>query len=209
MLGDVLLITEKHKKAAKQIVEKISSFKLDKYTIAIGGESGSGKSEVSHMVSKLLKKKGVLAKILHTDDYYKTLPQERTEWRKTHGIESIGYTELDWDLINTNIDDFKKNRESTMPCIDLLTDQVDTLITNFEGISVLILDGLFCLKAAVDLKIHIDLTYQDTKKAQIVRGKEPQTEFRLKVLKKEHEVVQSLKPLADLIITRDFDVTEA
>ena len=208
MLGDVLLITEKHKKAAKRIVEKISSFELDKYTIAIGGESGSGKSEVSHMISKLLKKQGVLAKILHTDNYYKTLPQERTEWRKKHGIESIGYTELDWDIINRNIDDFKKNRESTMPCIDLLTDQVDTLITNFDGISVLILDGLFCLKAAVDLKIHIDLTYHDTKKAQIIRGKEPQTEFRLKVLKREHEVVQSLKVQADLIITRDFDVIE-
>ncbi|MFX1537675.1 MAG: uridine kinase [Promethearchaeota archaeon] len=209
MLGDVLLITEKHEKAAKQIVEKISSLKFDKYTIAIGGESGSGKSEVSHMLSKLLKKKGVLAKILHTDNYYYILPQERTEWRKKHGIASIGYTELDWDLINRNIDDFKKNRKSTMPCIDLLTDQVDTLITNFEGISVLILDGLYCLKADVDLKIHIDLTYHDTKKAQIVRGKELQTEFRLEVLKREHEVIQSLKPLADLIITRDFDVTEA
>ncbi|MFW9994037.1 MAG: uridine kinase [Candidatus Odinarchaeota archaeon] len=209
MLGDVLLITEKHMKAAKQVIERLHGVKLDKYIIAVGGESGSGKSEVSHLLSKLLKKQGIFAKILHTDNYYKILPRERTEWRKKQGIEKIGHTELDWDLINQNIEDFKENREAKMPCVDLLTDQVDTLITNFDGINVLILDGLYCLKADVDLKIHIDLTYQDTKKAQIARGKELQTRFRLEVLKREHEVVQLLKKSADLLITRDFDVIEA
>jgi uridine kinase len=56
------------------------------------------------------------------------------------------------------------------------------------------------------LRVFIDLTYQETKKAQLVRGKEPQNEFRLNVLKREHEVVQSLRPLADLIVTKDYEV---
>jgi len=59
---------------------------------------------------------------------------------------------------------------------------------------------------SVNLKVFIDLTYHDTKKAQILRGKEKFDEFRSKVLEREHEVVQSLKPKADLIITKDFDV---
>lgn len=95
-----------------------------------------------------------------------------------------------------------------MPCIDLLTDQEDRLITNFEGIKYLIVEGLYPLKANADLKIFIDLTYHETKKAQILRGKEPQNEFRLQVLQREHEVVQSLRALADLLITKDFDVVE-
>jgi uridine kinase len=70
-------------------------------------------------------------------------------------------------------------------------------------------EGLYPLKVDADLKVFIDLTYHETKKAQIVRGKEPQNEFRLQVLQREHVVVQSLRPLADLLVTRDFDVVEA
>jgi len=59
------------------------------------------------------------------------------------------------------------------------------------------------------LRIFIDLTYHETKKAQILRGKEPQNKFRLQVLQREHEVVQSLRPSADLLVTEDFDVVKA
>ena len=93
-----------------------------------------------------------------------------------------------------------------MPCVDLLTDLEDTLITNFNMIDYLIIEGLYSFKADVDLRIFIDLTYHDTKKSQILRGKEPQNEYRLKVLKREHEVIQSLRPMADLIVTKEFDV---
>ena len=209
MLGDVLLITEKHKKAAEQIVDRLGRIKSDKMVIAIGGESGSGKSELAHVISRRLKDKGELAKILHIDNYYKVSPQERTEWRKRHGVESIGLSEYDWDLINQNIAEFRESKEAVLPCIDLLTDQEDRLITDFEGIKYLIVEGLYPLKADADLKIFIDLTYHETKKAQILRGKEPQNEFRLQVLQREHEVVQSLRPSADLLVTKDFDVVEA
>jgi len=209
MLGDVLLITDKHKKAAEQIVNRLSRIESDKMVIAIGGESGSGKSELAHVISRRLKNKGELAKILHIDNYYKVSPQERTEWRKRHGVESIGLSEYDWDLINQNIAEFRESKEAVLPCIDLLTDQQDRLITDFEGIKYLIVEGLYPLKADVDLRIFIDLTYHETKKAQILRGKEPQNEFRLQVLQREHKVVQSLRPLADLLVTKDFDVVEA
>lgn len=209
MLGDILLITEKHDKAAVQIVNRLSEIESDKMVIAIGGESGSGKSELAHVISRKLKNKGELAKILNIDNYYKVSPRERTEWRKKRGVESIGLSEYNWNLINRNIAEFRESREAVLPCIDLLTDQEDRLITNFEGIKYLIVEGLYPLKAESDLKIFIDLTYHDTKKAQVLRGKEPQNEFRLHVLQREHEVVQSLRPLADLIVTENFDVIEA
>lgn len=209
MLGDVLLITEKHEKAAEQIVDRLNRIKSDKMVIAIGGESGSGKSELAHVISRRLKDKGELAKILHMDNYYKVSPQGRTQWRKKHGVESIGLSEYNWDLINQNIAEFRESKEAVLPCIDLLTDQEDRLITNFEGIKYLIVEGLYPLKADADLRIFIDLTYHETKKAQILRGKEPQNEFRLQVLQREHKVVQSLRPLADLLVTKDFDIVEA
>ena len=206
MLGDVLLIEEKHHNAADEILIHLKNVTVKKYIIAIGGESGSGKSELAHVVAKKLKSMGKSAKIIHIDNYYLVPPEDRTAWRKEHGFESIGLNEYNWELINKNIDEFLHNQKSTMPCIDLLTDQIDQLTTDFNEIQYLIIEGLYSLNAKADLRVFIDLTYHETKKAQIVRGKEPQNEFRLNVLKREHEVVQSLRPIADLIVTKVYKV---
>ncbi len=208
MLGDVLLIAEKHERAGAQIVERIDQIESDKVVVAIGGESGSGKSELAHVVARALKDQGRLAKILHIDNYYTVRPQDREAWRKENGIESIGLGEIDWDLLNLHLDAFREGRETVLPCIDLLTDQIDELRTDFAPIKVVIVDGLYPLHVEADMRILIDLTYHDTKKAQLLRGKEPQNEYRLNVLKREHEVVQSLRPLADFLVTPGFDLVD-
>jgi uridine kinase len=209
MLGDVLLITEKHERAGSQIVARINEIESDKVVVAVGGESGSGKSELAHVVARALKHQGRLAKILHIDDYYTVRPQDREAWRKEHGFESIGLGEIDWDLLDEHLNAFRSGGSAVLPCIDLLTDQIDQLHTDFAPIKVIIVDGLYPLHIDADLRIFIDLTYHDTKKAQILRGKEPQNEYRLSVLQREHEVVQSLRFLADFLVTPDFDLVEA
>lgn len=97
-----------------------------------------------------------------------------------------------------------------MPCVDLVTEQVDQLITDFENIDALIIDGLYAIKTeGTDLNIFIELTYHETKKAQMVRGKEPQNEYRARVLEQEHKMVQALKPLSHLLITPEYKVVPA
>jgi uridine kinase len=206
MLGDILLINENHRKAAEVILRRIYTIKSQKVIISISGESGAGKSEIAHVIAREIKATGQRAKILHTDNYYLVAPAERTAWRKEHGLDHVGLKEYNWDLLNQNISMFKQSKEATLPCIDLLTDQEDRLITDFRGIKYLILEGLYALKAEADLKVFIDLTYHETKKAQILRRKEPQNAFRFRVLEKEHQVVQSIKYLADLVVTKEFDV---
>ena len=210
MLGDVLLITEKHKKAAKEIVKQVGKMTGNKIVIAVGGESGSGKSELGHEIAYLLKHQGTPAKIMHIDNYYKTSPQERNPWRKEHGVESIGYTEYDWETINRNLSEFRADADDVlMPCIDLLTDQEDMLKTSFKGLCYMVIEGLYAIQAEADLRVCIDLTYHETKKAQLARGKENLDPWRLQVLEREHQVVQSLRPKADLLVTKDFDVISA
>jgi uridine kinase len=208
MLGDVLLITEKHENAAKAILPYILKQKVPKMLIAISGESGSGKTELAHVLAKLLRKEGIVAKPIHIDNYYRIHPLLRTEWRKQNGIaESVGYTEYDWDTINKNLDDFRNDRVSTMPCIDLVTEQVDQLTTDFKGVDMLIVDGLYAIKTeGIAVRIFIELTYHETKKAQVVRGKEPQNEYRMQVLESEHQVVQSLRSSADIFIDKEYQV---
>jgi uridine kinase len=215
MLGDVLLIQETHKKAAADIKEVVmkdcaSKAKGYKYIIAISGESGSGKSELSHSLAKLLKPEKIRVKILHTDNYYKIPPLLRNEWRKTQGLESIGIDEYDWSLIQQNIREFKEDREAMMPCIDIIPEQVDKLITDFKKVDMLVVDGLYAIKTDhVDLRVYIDLTYHETKMTQIIRGKEPMNEWRSKVLEREHINITSLKPLADLIVNKNYEVVPA
>ena len=212
MLGDVLLIQEVHKLAAEEIKTYVMNDlarkkKHYRYIVAISGESGAGKSELSHSLAKLLKEEYIRVKVLHTDNYYKVPPLLRYEWRRTHGIGSVGVNEYDWSLIQRNMKEFKEEREAMMPCIDIIPDQVDKLITDFQKIDLLVIDGLYAIKTkGVDLRIFIDLTYHETKMTQIIRLKEPMDEFRMQVLEREHQNVQSLKQLADLIVNKTYDV---
>ena len=211
MLGDILLITEKHLAAAELIVNEVLAKKTDKFIIGISGESGSGKSELAHAVAKGLRKHGVIAKPLHIDNYYRILPLERTQWRTENGIEKVvGYSEYDWDTIYRNINEFKQGKFSTGPCVDLVTEQVDQLTTDYKNVDMLIIDGLYAIKTDdVDLSVFIELTYHETKKAQVVRGKEPQNEYRSRVLEQEHKMVQALRPKADLLVNMNYQIVKA
>ena len=118
--------------------------------------------------------------------------------------------EYDWDTIYKDIDDFKHDRTSTMPCIDLVTEQVDHLTTDFKGVEMIIVDGLYAINTdGIDLRVFIELTYHETKKAQVVRGKEPQNEYRMQVLEREHQVVQSLRDKANIFINKEYQVVPA
>jgi uridine kinase len=121
-----------------------------------------------------------------------------------NGLDSIGYDEYNWDKLNQNITDFKRNRKSQMPCVDLISGNVEELNTDFKNIDMLIINGLYSLKVEdADLKVMIEQTYDETRDAQVYSQKEAMDSYRLKVLQREHEVVQSLKSKAEFYI--DFD----
>ena len=97
-----------------------------------------------------------------------------------------------------------------MPCVDIIPQQVDKLITDFKKIHVLVIDGLYSLNAEnIDLGVFIDLTYHETKMAQLTREKENNDEYRLKVLEQEHKNVRKLKSKANLIIDKNYHLIEA
>lgn len=214
MLGDVLLINDLHRDAAKSIYEYLLEARSKKksnhrFIVAISGESGAGKSELSHSLALLLKKEGMRVKVLHTDNYYIIPPNIRTDWRKKNGLKKVGYKEYDWKLLNRNIKEFKEGREALMPCVDIVSKQIDKLITNFSDIDILVVDGLYAIKIRnIDLRIYIDLTYHETKTKRGSRGKEENDDFRFQVLEMEHQSMLALKPNADIIVDKDYKVSK-
>jgi uridine kinase len=212
MLGDILLINDMHKDAARAIAEKVMEDRGTKderyrYVVGISGESGSGKSELAHSLGLILKENYIRVKVIHTDNYYKIQPLLREEWRRSKGFDKIGIDEYDWVKIRKTLWDFKEEQECMIPCIDLIPEQVDKLITDFSKIDLLILDGLYAIKANdIDMRVFIDLTYHETKINQIIRMKEAMTEFRLNILEHEHLAMIALKPMADLVVDKSYQV---
>jgi uridine kinase len=215
MLGDILDIRDVHINAAeliaKQVLMELSKTpKAYKYIVGISGESESGKSEISHALGHRLKKEHIRVKVLHTDNYYKVPPLLQSEWRKTKGIETVGMGEYDWNLIQRNIQDFKEDRESMLPCIDIIPEQVDKLITDFMKIDLLIIEGLYAIKSdGIDLRIFIEYTNADAVKSGKTSGKAEKSEFALSVMEKEHQTIFSLKHLSDLVINKGYQVLNA
>ena len=157
-----------------------------------------------------LKEDNIRVKIIHTDNYYKIQPLLREEWRRNKGFDRIGLDEYDWVKIRKTIRDFREEQECVIPCIDLIPEQVDKLITDFSKIDLLVLDGLYAIDAPdIDMRVFIDLTYQETKINQIIRMKEEMSDFRLNILEREHLAVSSLKPKADLVVGKSYEVVKA
>lgn len=212
MLGDILLINDMHKEAAQAICERVMADRESReeryrYVIGISGESGSGKSELAHALGLCLKHNHIRVKVIHTDNYYRIQPLLREEWRRNKGFDHIGLNEYDWVKIRKTVRDFKEEQECMIPCIDLVSEQVDKLITDFSKVDLLIVDGLYAIKANdIDMRVFIDLTYHETKINQIIRMKEALSDFRMGILENEHQAVISLKSMADLIVDKSYQV---
>lgn len=208
MLHDLITITPQHENSAKMVFDKLLEMRVaspkEKMIVTISGEVGSGKSTISIVLGRMLTNQGTRSKIIDLDDFYKIPPLERRAWRVKHGIDSIGYDEYDWDKVNQNIDNFLKGKVSKMPCVDLITKHVDELITDYNGVDMLIINGLYSLKIEnANLKVFIEQSFDKTLEAQQFNRKEKLDDYRLKILQREHEVVNSLKGLADYYI--DFE----
>lgn len=204
MLNDRITVNKEHIEAANVVADEVIPKIGPKYILVIGGEVGSGKSTLAFTIALRLKKEGIKSKIIDLDDFYKVPPGERKAWRRENGIKSVGPDEYDWESINSLIEDFRSNRKSTMPCVDLITGEVDQLRTSFKGVQVLIINGLYATKLnQADFRVFIELTYTETKEAQLFGQKEEMTDFRKQILEREHKMVSELKPGCDMFF--DFD----
>ena len=105
MIGDKLCIKDYHRKAADEIFTMIKDeieMKENRYIITIGGESSSGKSEISHELSKLLNDAGITTKIIQLDDYFVYPPKTNHKMRMKN-LTHIGESEVKLDLLNEHL----------------------------------------------------------------------------------------------------------
>lgn len=206
MIGDRLVIQEQHIRKAGLIMSTLLQNKAPfKCILAIGGESGTGKTEIASLLQEqLYVTKKIRTKIIHEDDYYLTNWINRNEVRKKKGIQSVGIKEINWFKINKVLKNFKEGkRKSYVQRIHKFTDSVEYVIINNSTIDVMIVEGLYTNHLIQkDVGIYLEGSIKDTYAFRKERFKEnPDDAFRQQVLKQEAKDVRITKDKAHIWVS--------
>ncbi len=211
-LGDILVIDDGHKKAGADIAEMVAkNWKGEKLSLAVGAESGAGKSEIAHQVASNLFKSelGLKSFIVHTDDFFALPHKERNDLRQSSNLESVGPGEIDLDELDYVLQSFNSGKRILLPVLEFITSSAYQLLVDFSQVQVLICEGLYAPMLDVSYKIFIDMIYHDTQEFRVRRGKEVVNEFRMKVFEREHQAVRELRRNVDYLIAKDYSLTKA
>ncbi|MCP4230086.1 MAG: hypothetical protein GY771_08055 [bacterium] len=212
MLGDKLIIKEHHTRAARdiaRIIEPSVAISKDRYTISIGGESGSGKSETAAELSRFLGKAGYSTVVLAQDDYF-VCPPESNHRKRLENLDWVGTGEVRLDLLDKHIELIKDIgvKELRKPLSVFKEDRLDEETLDLFGCKVVIAEGTYTnMLGNVDRRIFRGKSYQNTLKSRQERARDTIDEFSDKILEIEHSIISQHKQLADIVINRDFTVT--
>jgi uridine kinase len=212
MKGDILIIDENHRTAASRIVDLILS-KIQKtrskFVITVAGESGAGKSEIAESIADKLKENKIKSYIFGQDDYFKLPPKTNARHREKD-ISWVGMQEVNLDVLDQNILDALSGKPSiTKPLVDFYADQIGEEKVMLAEFNVLIAEGTYTTTLKnIDCRIFIDRTKKDTLESRKKRAREKQDDFLEKILTIEHEIISKHKNQADIIISKDWNVTK-
>jgi len=213
MKGDIIVLEEHHKKVARtivsQLVEKVND-KTTRYTLAVAGESGSGKSETAMAMADEFGKYGIKSVVFAQDDYF-YLPPESNDKKRKADPEWLGpHVEINFKILENNLKDAINGLdEITKPLIDYSENSVEEIKICLSGIKVVIAEGTYTtLLKNIDTRIFIARNRFDTLEHRIKRnrGNEIQDSFTEQILLTEHKIIAGHKQLADFIITKEYEV---
>jgi len=213
MKGDIIVVEECHKKAARLIVRDILSDireNPNRFIISIAGESGSGKSETGKAIHAELNANGIKAVLFGQDDYFYLPPHTNAARRKQDQNWLGPHIEVKMDVLEQNlIDAIKGKNVITKPLVDYSNDNISEESIDLTDVKVIIAEGTYTsLLRNIDKRIFIDRTFANTRahRKKRNRGNEAHDQFIEQILANEHKIIAGHKYLADIIITKDYDV---
>jgi len=213
MIGDKLIIKDKHRRAAEQIVERILPALRScprAYIISIAGESGSGKSEAGQAIADALIRRGFKTLVFQQDDYFVHPPKTNDRTRRKD-ISWVGMQEVRLDLLDKHLAQVRSGvRRIVKPLVVYEEDRITEETVSLEGITAVVAEGTYTTELEnVDTRVFIDLTYLETLQSRLERAREAQDEFLETVLEIEHRLISAHRSLADYIIDKEYEVVDS
>jgi len=210
------MIIDPHKKVSAEIVSAISGKIRNKkklYTISLAGESGCGKTETGKALINEFEKIDIRSLVLGQDNYFYLPPEANDAMRKKDPGWLGPHKEVNLKLLDQNLfDAINGAKIIRIPHIDYYSNKETIQKINIDGVEVIIAEGTYTtLLRNIDTRIFIDEDYKDTLRFRKLRnrGNEVNDPFVEGILETEHKIIAGHKFLADIIITRDYEVIKA
>ncbi len=212
MRGDKLHVTAEHRRVGQNLASHVlqrMGLAERPYIVTIGGESGSGKSELAEALRGALEGKGVRATIIQQDDYFVYPPLSNDALRR-EDLGRVGMSEVRVDLLEEHLARAKAGaHELRKPLVLYQEDRITEERIGLLGVRVLIVEGTYTtVLNHVDLKVFIARDCCDTRDARKVRARELQDDYLERILVKEHAIIAGHRPWAHLVVTRGYEVVE-
>jgi len=212
MKGDILKIKPYHTAAAGAVYGLIRAdvaASPGRYVVAVGGESGSGKSETAAELARFADEDGFPTLVLQQDDYFE-LPPKTNERRRREDFARVGTGEVRLDLLDEHLKLARDPAVSRLekPLSLFEEDELTSEVVPLAGVKLVVAEGTYTPSLSnVDCRVFIDRDYRATRAARAERGREGQDKFLERVLAREHEFIAPLKGRADIVINADYSVT--
>jgi len=212
MKGDILKIKPHHTAAARAVYDLIrDDLKRapGRFVVAVGGESGSGKSETAAELARLAAEDGVPALVLQQDDYF-VLPPKTNHRRRLEDFEWVGPGEVRLALLDEHLglarDPAVTSLEKPLSLFE--EDELTAEVASLAGVKLVVAEGTYTPSLTnADRRVFIGRDYRATREARAERGRDVLDDFTERVLAREHEFISRLKERADIVINPDYSVT--
>lgn len=216
MVGDKPLITDNHLMRAQKIFDLIQPEIGSKCVIAVGGPSGSGKSEIGSILGTLFCKQGLNSYVLSCDNYPRRPPRENDALR-VERFEQMGEKglvtylgtdkEIDFARLAGIVASFKKGA-SEIPLRIMNAEkhhvEDDHRILDCSKLDVLVLEGTWSHRIpGIDKRIFLYASFEETRAHRLARKRDQISEFGERVLSIEQAKLEEIAKEADLVIGLD------
>jgi len=149
------------------------------------------------LLRRLTTSKGIQASTIESDNYNHRL----------ENIDNEGINEVNIDVLDTHILDFKKRISVVKPLVIYEENIVVSEQVNSSDFSFCIVEGTYAsLLKNPDYKLFTEITYLDTLDSRIERSRDIINDFNETVLEIEYQIIKPHCNLANVIIDKDLNI---
>lgn len=203
MIGDNIKYHQEYRAVSHTVISELDKqFRTgERLCIAVGGESGSGKTSLAHALQVDIQEHfGIKGFLFHGDDYFFMPPTDNHNMR-LNDISVVGVNEVNLDLLSNNILEFKENNAPiTKPLINYEANKIFQEEINPNEFHFCLVEGTYAmLLEHTDYKVFIETNYKDTKASRFARARDILDDFNEGVLEIEHNIIKHHRVYANLI----------